>query len=104
MASMPENQTTPDDLDNAALDEDAAPRPGTAEEPGSVAGSEPTPTPDAGPAGAGTVLDGPALENEQMRRGTQDLQSSEAKIDQAREYAHDVARATEPAQERSGPS
>lgn len=51
-----------------------------------------------------TVLDGPALENEEMRRGTQDLQSSEAKIDQAREHAHDVARATEPAAERSGPS
>jgi hypothetical protein len=57
--------------------------------------------PPTGPdAAARTVLDGPALENEEMRRGTEDLQSSEAKIDQARELAHEVARRTEPAEQR----
>ena len=43
-----------------------------------------------------TVPDGPALENEEMRRGTEDLQSSETKIRQAREFAKEVARKTEP--------
>ncbi|WP_395725542.1 hypothetical protein [Nakamurella sp.] len=50
-----------------------------------------------GPDTAGkTVLDGPALENEQMRRGTEDLRSSQDKTAQAREFADDVARTTEP--------
>lgn len=43
-----------------------------------------------------TILDGPALENEEMRRGTEDLQSSQDKIAQAREFADEVARMTEP--------
>ena len=52
---------------------------------------------DDGPdAAAKTVLDGPALANEEMRRGTEDLRSSQDKSAQAREFADDVARATEP--------
>lgn len=43
-----------------------------------------------------TVLDGPALENEEMRRGTEELRSSEEKIAQAREFSDEVARRTEP--------
>lgn len=43
-----------------------------------------------------TVLDGPALENEEMRRGTEDLRSSQDKTAQARDFADDVARKTEP--------
>jgi hypothetical protein len=51
---------------------------------------------DNGPDAAKTVLDGPALENEEMRRGTEDLRSSQDKIAQAREFADEVARKTEP--------
>lgn len=50
-----------------------------------------------------TVLDGPALENEEMRKGTEDLRSSQDKIAQAREFADDVARRTEPAQPPARP-
>lgn len=52
--------------------------------------------PDQVPAAARTVLDGPALQNEQMRRGTEDLRSSQDKIEQAREFADEVARRTDP--------
>lgn len=52
--------------------------------------------PDQVPAATRTELDGPALENEEMRRGTEDLRSSQDKIEQAREFADQVARATEP--------
>ena len=53
--------------------------------------------PETGPDGAAkTILDGPALENEEMRRGTEELRSSQDKIAQAREFADDVARQTEP--------
>lgn len=101
-ASLPTNDpgNETDDVPGAALDSDAAP--GTGAEPdtgGPAAAAEPDVDgmPDAGPdAAARTVLDGPALENEQMRRGTEDLRSSEDKIAQAREFADDVARKTEP--------
>lgn len=56
--------------------------------------SDPDDQPTA-PSGR-TVLDGPALENEEMLRGTEDLRSSEDKVAQAREYADKVARRTEP--------
>jgi len=42
------------------------------------------------------VLSGPALENAEMRRGTEDLRSSQDKIAQAREFADEVARKTGP--------
>jgi hypothetical protein len=54
------------------------------------------PTNDPGTDTGKTVLDGPALENEEMRRGTEELRSSQDKTDQAREFAADVARTTEP--------
>jgi len=39
-----------------------------------------------------TVLDGPALENEEMHRATEDLRSSEDKVADAREFADELAR------------
>ncbi len=103
-ARLPDNDSLtdrgePDDLAPAAVDDDAAPIGGA--EP-DTAGSESRSQPDVdgvptGPdAAARTVLDGPALENEEMRRATEDLRSSEAKSAQAREFADEVARKTEP--------
>jgi hypothetical protein len=42
--------------------------------------------------GERTVLDGPALENQEMHRATDDLRSSEDKIAAAREFADELAR------------
>jgi hypothetical protein len=101
-ASLPANDpgNDTDDTQRAALDEDAAPDTGS--EP-DTAGPEGATEPDvAGVPATGadeaarTILDGPALENEEMRRGTEDLQSSQDKIAQAREFADEVARTTEP--------
>ena len=64
----------------------------TSSQPDSAAAGEEPTAPDAGR----TVLDGPALENEEMRKGTEDLRSSEDKVAQAREFADEVARRTEP--------
>jgi hypothetical protein len=97
--SDPGNDT--DDIPSAALDDDAAP--GTGAEPdtgGPAVAAEPdvAGVPQADPAQtARTVLDGPALENAEMRRGTEDLRSSEEKIAEARGFADEVARKTEPA-------
>ena len=94
----PGNET--DDVPGAALDSDAAPDTGTEPDTaGPAAAAEPdvAGVPEAGPhAAAETVLDGPARENEEMRRGTDDLRSSEQKVAQAREFADEVARKTEP--------
>ena len=68
-------------------------------DPGDDAVDPPTPeaAEGAGRADAATtVLDGPALDNEQMRRATEQLRSSQDKIAQAREFADEVARRTEP--------
>ena len=43
-----------------------------------------------------TELDGPALENDEMRAGTADLQSSEKKTQEAREIADDLTNKTQP--------
>jgi len=43
-----------------------------------------------------TELDGPALENDEMRAGTADLQSSEKKSQEAREIADDLTSKTQP--------
>ena len=51
------------------------------------------------PSSAVTELDGPALENDEMRAGTADLQSSEKKSAEAREIADDLSAKTQP----SGP-
>ena len=75
-----------------ALDENAAPE----------TGSEPDTAPDAAGEGStpaahsGTELDGPALENPEMHRATEDLQSSEEKSAAAREIADDLAASTQP--------
>lgn len=76
----------------SALDENAAPDNGS--EPDTApdtAGENPTPAPPGG-----TVLDGPALENPEMQRATEDLRSSEDKSRQAREIANDLAASTQP--------
>lgn len=108
-ASLPENDpgNDTDGVATAALDDDAAP--GDGAEPdtaGPAAATEPDVpgVPEAAPdAAARTVLDGPAAENSEMRRGTEDLQSSQDKIEQAREFAQDVARGTEPAEPPARP-
>jgi hypothetical protein len=46
----------------------------------------------AGVAADRTVLDGPALENEEMHRATDDLRSSEEKTAAAREFADELAK------------
>lgn len=98
-AAGPDNDSSPDDIAPAALDEDAAPE-GGAEPDTAGAGGASGPDVEGVPVGpdatARTVLDGPALENEEMRRGTEDLRSSVAKTAQAREFADEVARKTEP--------
>jgi hypothetical protein len=43
-----------------------------------------------------TELDGPALQNDEMRAATADLQSSEKKSQEAREIAGDLTRDTQP--------
>lgn len=105
-AGLPENNTPSDpseadDTSPASLDADAAPTDGR--EPDTAGPADATdpdvdPVPATGPdAAARTVLDGPALENEEMRRGTQTLRSSEVKPAQAREFADEVARQADPA-------
>jgi hypothetical protein len=84
----------------AALDDDAAPTTGTEPDTASQSPSEPdssSPATAAAPVGAGrTVLDGPALENEEMRGATEELRSSEQKSAQARDIAQDLVAKTEP--------
>ena len=73
---------------SAALDDDAAPDTGLEEQ--GVAGSadvEPTNQPDQP-----VVVDGPAAENDEMRRGTSDLQSSTEKSAEAREIFNELQR------------
>jgi hypothetical protein len=85
----------------AALDDDAAPTTGTEPDTASQSPSEPDssspPATAAAPVGDGrTVLDGPALENEEMRGATEELRSSEQKSAQARDIAQDLVAKTEP--------
>jgi hypothetical protein len=102
-ASLPGNDpgNDTDGTPTAALDEDAAPdtgtEPDTAGPADATAATDVEGVPNTGPdAAARTVLDGPALENDEMRRGTEDLTSSEDKIAEAREFAQDVSRHQEP--------
>ena len=89
--SMPSGDgTVPGSSPASGLDEDAAP----------AAGLDPD-TP-AEPAGQGrrppdhTELDGPALENDEIRRATDDLQSSEVKSAAAREIVDELTAKTNP--------
>jgi len=104
-SSMPPGDAvTTDDSADAALDEDAPPATGlepdtAADAPGEGGASAdvaPTPDQDGQPQAVPTTLVGPALENVEMRRGTEDLQSSEEKLAQAKEYADAVAAKTLP--------
>ncbi len=99
---LPQNEAAhEDDVPTAALDEDAAPdtglEPDTAPD---AAGEQPGPggdeSVDAGTAAERTELTGPALENDEMRRGTDALRSSEDNSAEARQIADDLARRTEP--------
>ncbi len=92
-SSMPAGDgLTSDAPAETALDENAAP----------AAGSEPDTAPDAAgeestPAvHGGTELAGPALENLEMHRATDDLRSSEHKSAQAREIADALSASTQP--------
>lgn len=83
---------TSDGPAETALDENAAAQTGS--EPDTApdaAGEESTPA-----ARGGTELDGPALQNPEMRRATDDLQSSEAKSAAAREIADELTASTQP--------
>jgi len=76
---------------SAAPESDPDTRGGTAsgaeQQPGSAATSNGEPGP-----GDRTVLDGPALQNEEMRRATDDLRSSQDKTAAARAFADELAR------------
>ncbi len=102
---LPQNEgSLEDDVPAAALDEDAAPdtglEPDTAPDAaGENAAPDGSESLDPGTAGGRTVLAGPALENNEMRRGTDDLRSSEENSAEARQIADDLARRTEPAAE-----
>ena len=119
---MTSSQSSPKDTaQDAAPDGDAAPAAGS-EPDSAAAASAPAGAPDAAGTDAAasdagesdvaapgngsatssperatrTVLDGPALENEEMRGATEDLQSSETASAEAREIARDLSDATEP--------
>jgi hypothetical protein len=98
---------TTDDSADPALDEDApaatgvgpdAPSnaPGEREVSGSADVANTADQDDGRPPVAHTTLDGPALENDEMRRGTEDLLSSEEKLAEAKEYRDEVAAKTPP--------
>jgi hypothetical protein len=76
----------------SALDVDAAPETGNEPDTAADAAGEQS----APAASSGTELDGPALENPEMRRATDDLRSSEVKTAGAREIADDLAARTQP--------
>jgi hypothetical protein len=78
------------------VDPDTRPETGSA---GPAAGDEEPSGAATNVAGASadrTVLDGPALENEEMHRATEDLRSSQNKTAAAREIADRLASTTQP--------
>ena len=117
--SMPSGDgTVTDSPTESAVDEEAAPATGldpdtapdaAGETDTSVAAGEDAPVAagedkpvaanaaperEAAPVADRTVLDGPALQNPEMHRATEDLQSSEDKIADARQIADDLSAAT----------
>lgn len=90
----------------SALDDNAAPTTGSEPDTSSEPASDPAVSEEAlteaveadgSAAGDGrTVLDGPALENDEMHKATDDLRSSEQKSAQAKEIAADFVAKTEP--------
>ena len=97
---------TTNDSADPALDEDAPPATGlepdtatNAAGQGEVSASTdvpPTPNQNDEQTSATTTLDGPALENDEMRRGTEDLVSSEEKLAEARDYGDELTAKTLP--------
>lgn len=98
---------SPEDIgQGAALDDNAAPETGNEPDTPSESASDPAVSEDAltealeadGDAvpDQRTVLDGPALENDEMHKATDDLRSSEEKTGQAKEIASDFVARTEP--------
>lgn len=98
---MTSSESPEDTAQEAALDDDAAPGTGSDPDTPSESAADPAVSEEAlteaveadgEDAGNGrTELDGPALTNPEMHRATDDLQSSEAKSEQAREFAGEVA-------------
>lgn len=87
-----ENAPAPDiDDENRAGVADGSDTPAAEEDP--AAGSKDAAS-TGSPAAARTELDGPALENPEMRRATEDLQSSEEKTAQARDFSDDLVKQT----------
>lgn len=88
----------------SALDDNAAPTTGSEPDTSSEPASDPAVSEEAlteaveadGADSGQTVLDGPALENEEMHKATDDLRSSEQKSAQAKEIADDFVAKTEP--------
>jgi len=97
-ASLPSGDGTVTDAPTeTALDGEASPETGLEPDTAPDAADDPNRSVSADAAlGDRTVLDGPALENEEMHRATDDLRSSEAKLADAREIAGDLAAKTQP--------
>jgi hypothetical protein len=94
--SMPTGDgTVPDGPTRSEVDQDAAPTTGLEPDTAADAAGETTSTPAGAPADR-TVLDGPALENQEMHRATDDLRSSQDKTAAAREIADELASTTQP--------
>ncbi len=89
--SMPSGDGTVNDAPSeTALDDDAAPRTGL--DPDTAPDAAGDADASAAAQGERTVLDGPALENQEMHRATDDLRSSQDKTAAAREFADELAR------------
>jgi hypothetical protein len=101
-SGLPQDDAThEEDVATAALDDDAAPdtglEPDTAADAAGETGGPAVAAPESPATGPRlTKLSGPAAENDEMRRATDDLRSSEGKSEQARQIADDISRRTEP--------
>jgi len=94
-------ETTPSDDNAVAPAPDEQNAAGVADESKDQSAADGDADSDAGaasttnsPRSTRTELDGPALENPEMHRATEDLQSSEAKVEQAREFSDDLVKQT----------
>ena len=88
--SMPSGDGALTDSPRASeVDDEAAPTTGLDPDTAADAAGETT---HPGRRGDRTVLDGPALENEEMHRATDDLRSSQDKTAAARDFADELAK------------
>ena len=91
--SMPSGDGAMTDSPSASeLDVEAAPTTGLEPDTAADAAGEAAAPAAAGAPADGTVLDGPASENPEMHRATDDLRSSEEKTAAAREFADELAK------------